>query len=77
MLYKLDVETNRVKRLLILEFQKEEKKSSAFVKAMIIMAITILCAIIGFFAGAPTFGAFSVIGAIVSLMVGGLMKSNE
>lgn len=76
-LYKLDVETNQVKKLLDLEVQKEESKISGFAIAMIIMAIAFFFAFIGFAAEAPGLGVFGLITGIVSLLIGVAIKANK
>ena len=69
MLYKLDVETNQVEKLLHLEVQKEESKMSGFAIAMIIMAIAFFFAFIGFAAEAVGLGVFGLIAGFISLNI--------
>jgi hypothetical protein len=76
-LYKLDVETNQVEKLLDLEVQKEESKMSGFAIAMIIMAIAFFFAFIGFAAEAPGLGIFGLITGFISLMIGVAVKANK
>lgn len=76
-LYKLDVETNRVEKLLDLEVQKEESKMSGFAIAMIIMAIAFFFAFIGFAAEAFGLGILGLITGFISLMVGVAVKANK
>lgn len=76
-LYKLDVETNQVEKLLHLEVQKEESKMSGFAIAMIIMAIALFFAFIGFAAEAVGLGVFGLIAGFISLMVGVGIKANK
>ena len=74
MLYKLDVETNGVEKLLDLQVQKEESKMSGFAIAMIIMAIAFFFAFIGFAAEAVGLGVYGLMTGIVSLMIGLALK---
>ena len=76
-LYKLDVETNYVEKLLDLEIQKEESKLSGFAVAMIFMAIAFFFGFIGFAAEAPGLGVVGLIGGFVSLMIGLAVKANK
>ena len=76
-LYKLDVETNYVEKLLDLEIQKEESKLSGFAVAMIFMAIAFFMGFIGFAAEAPGLGVVGLIGGFVSLMIGLAVKANK
>lgn len=76
-LYKLDVETNYVEKLLDLEIQKEEGKLSGFAVAMIFMTIAFFLGIIGFAAEAPGLGVVGLIGGFVSLMIGLAVKANK
>lgn len=76
-LYKLDVETNYVEKLLDLEIQKEESKLSGFAVAMIFMTIAFFLGFIGFAAEAPGLGVFGLIGGFVSLMIGLAVKANK
>ena len=76
-LYKLDVETNYVEKLLDLEIQKEEDKLSGFAVAMIFMTITFFLGIIGFAAEAPGLGVVGLTGGFVSLMFGLAVKANK
>ena len=76
-LYKLDVETNYVEKLLDFEIQKEEGKLSAFAVAMIFMAIAFFMGFIGFAAEAPGLGFVGLIGGFVSLMIGLAVKANK
>jgi hypothetical protein len=76
-LYKLDVKTNQVDKLLDLEVQAEEPKLNGFAIAMIIMAIAAFLALIGFAAEAPGLGIFGLLIAIPSLVVGIGIKASE
>lgn len=76
-LYKLDVETNYVEKLLDLEIQKEESKLSGFAVAMIFMTIAFFMGFIGFAAEAPGLGVVGLIGGFVSLMIGLAVKANK
>lgn len=76
-LYKLDVETNRVEKLLDLEVQEEQNKLSGFAIAMIIMAIAFFFAFIGFVAEAPGLGVFGLIVGFISLIIGAGIKLNK
>lgn len=76
-LYKLDVKTNQVDKLLDLEVQAEEPKLNGFAIAMIIMAIAAFLALIGFAAEAPGLGIFGLLIAIPSLVVGIGIKATE
>lgn len=73
-LYKLDVETNQVEKLLDLEVQKEESNINGFTIAMIVMAIAFFFAFIGFAAEAIGLGVFGLMTGIVSLMIGLALK---
>ena len=68
-LYKLDVETNRVEKLLDFEIQ-EEVKGSAFTIAMFIMFIAFALAMIGFSSDSSTLGAFGLVSAFIALAAG-------
>ena len=76
-LYKLDVETNRSEKLLELQFEIEESKLSGFTVAMIIMAIAFLFGFIGFCTEAIGLGVVGLIIAMISLIVGLIVKSNQ
>lgn len=73
-LYKLDVETNSVEKLLDLKVQAQETKTDGFVVAMVIMAIAFFVAFIGFATGAIGLGVFGLMTGIISLMVGLTLK---
>ena len=77
MLYKLDVRTNRVEKLLDLEVQKEESKTSGFAIAMIIMVIGFFFALMGFSAEAPGLGVIGLMTGIISLLIGVVMKFSK
>ena len=77
MLYKLDVETNSVEKLLDLQVQKEESTMSPFAISMIVMGIAFFIAMMGFAAEAPGLGVVGMIVGFVSLMVGVMIKSNN
>ena len=76
-LYRLDVDTNQVEKLLDLEVRQEESTLSAFAIAMIVMAIAFFLGFIGFTAGAPGLGVMGVIAGFSSLIIGYGIKSNQ
>ena len=74
-LYKLDVETNSVEKLLDLQVQKKEDESvSPFAISMIIMVIAFLIASVGFAADNPGFGVFGMIVGVASLIIGVMLN---
>ena len=77
-LYKLDVETNKVDRLLNLEVQQEEpKKSNGFAIAMIIMCIGFFFAIIGISAYASGLAVIGFMTGLIALVVGAVIKAQQ
>lgn len=76
-LYKLDVETNQVEKLLDLEVQKEESKTSGFAIAMIIMLIAFFFAFIGFSAEVPGLVVFGLLTGIFSGLIGLVIKADQ
>lgn len=76
-LYKLDVETNQVEKLLDLEVQTEESKTSGFAIAMIIMLIAFFLAFIGFTAEAPGLGVFGLMTGVFSALIGFAIKADQ
>ncbi len=76
-LYKLDVETNQVEKLLDLKVQKEQSDISKFAIAMFIMGTAFFFAFIGFAAGSPGLGVFGLLTGLISLMIGYIIKSNQ
>ena len=76
-LYKLDVETNHVEKLLDLEIQKEESKLSGFAIAMIFMVIAFFIGFIGFAGEAPQLGVVGLLVGVVSLLIGVAVKANK
>ena len=76
-LYKLDVETNSVEKLLDLQVQKEEASLSKFAISMIVMGVAFFIAFIGFCAEAPGLGVVGLIVALASMFVGVIIKSDN
>lgn len=76
MLYKLDVETNSVEKLLDLQIHKREEENlmTPFAIAMLVMVLTLFMAFIGFMAEAAVFGVISFIASFISLVVGIMLK---
>lgn len=72
-LYKLDVQTNRTKKLLELEQKKpaeEEFKLSGFAIAMIIMGLALFFALVGFAGGVYGFSVLCILVGIIAAAVG-------
>ena len=76
-LYKLDVETNYVEKLLDIKVVQEKTKSSGFMVAMIIMAIAFFFALIGMVSNTPGIGALGFIVGFISLIIGCCIKAKE
>ena len=73
-LYSLDVETNRIEKLMDIEIKKEERKNIGFIVAMIIMATSFILALIGSSEGSPALTTIGTLGGIISLIVGLVKK---
>jgi len=77
-LFRLDVETQRIDKLLDLEVEKTPAApTNHFVIAMIVMAIAFFFAIIGFMAEAPGLGIIGLITGAVAGIVGAMIKYKE
>lgn len=77
-LYKLDVKTNGVEKLLDLQVQhEEEQKTSGFMIAMIVMAIGFFFAFVGFVGGAIGLGVVGLITGMIALFIGMAIKGEN
>ena len=75
-LYKLNVETNQVEKLLELQ-EQEEEKSMAFIIAMVIMGILFFVTFVAFAGGVPGLGVISLLAAITTLGIGIYLKTKK
>ena len=76
-LYKLHTDKNRVKKLLDIQVEEEEKPISGFAIAMIVMATAFFFSLIGFSAEAIGLGIVSLLVGIIALLVGITLKFDK
>lgn len=69
-LYKVDVITNQVEKILELEAEQEERSMSAFAIAMLVMLVAFFLAFIGFVAEFYLVGVLGLMVGIVALLIG-------
>ena len=76
-LYKVDVITNQVEKILELEAKQEERSMSAFAIAMLVMLVAFFLTFIGFAAEFYLVGVLGLMTGIAALLIGLAMKVSK